>query len=103
MNLTSAKIVKVGRNGKKQACMLFPLPRRLLSYGKIVKVGRNGKKQACMFFPLPRRLLSYGKIVKVERNGKKQACMFFPIAEAHRTEAESKSDGRAKGILCFEN
>ena len=55
MNLTSAKIVKVERNGKKQACMFSPLPRRLLSYAKIVKVGRNGKKQACMFFPLPRR------------------------------------------------
>ena len=27
----------------------------------------------------------------------------FPIAEAQRTEAESKSDGRAKGILCFGN
>ena len=74
-----------------------------LTSAKIVKVERNGKKQACMFFPLPRRLLSYGKIVKVERNGKKQACMFFHIAEAQRTEAESKSDGRAKGILCFGN
>ena len=103
MNLTSAKIVKVERNGKKQVCMFFPLPRRLLSYGKIVKVGRNGKKQTCMFFPLPRRLLSYGKIVKVGRNGKKTGVHVFSIAEAQRTEAESKSDGRAKGILCFGN
>ena len=47
--------------------------------------------------------LTSAKIVKVGRNGKKQACMFFLIAEAQRTEAESKSDGRAKGILCFEN
>ena len=62
-----------------------------------------GKKQACMFFPLPRRLLSYGKIVKVERNGKKTGVHVFSIAEAQRTEAESKSDGRAKGILCFGN
>ena len=72
--------------------------------------------------------LTSAKIVKVERNGKKQACMFFSIAETQRTEtqrtetqrtetqrteaqrtetqrteAESKSDGRAKGILCFGN
>ena len=74
-----------------------------LTSAKIVKVERNGKKQACMFFPLPRRLLSYGKIVKVERNGKKTGVHVFSIAETQRTEEESKSDGRAKGILCFGN
>ena len=38
----------------------------------------ESRKQACMFFPLPRRLLSYGKIVKVERNGKKTGVHIFP-------------------------
>ena len=52
--------------------------------------------------------LTSAKIVKVERNGKKTGVHVFSIAEAQRTEAqrteaESKSDGRAKGILCFGN
>ena len=104
MNLTSAKIVKVERNGKKQVCMFFSIAETppVLWKDSESRAQWEKNRRAC-FFPLPRRLLSYGKIVKVERNGKKQACMFFSIAETQRTEAESKSDGRAKGILCFGN
>ena len=75
-----------------------------LTSAKIVKVERNGKKQACMFFPLPRRLLSYGKIVKVERNGKKTGVHVFSIAETPPVlwkDSESRAQWEKTGVHIF--